>query len=198
MPNDWWRDAVIYQIYPRSFADSDGDGLGDLPGITSRLPYLRDLGVDALWLTPFYPSPQYDAGYDVADYLDVDPRFGSLSDADDLLAGAHRLGLKVIVDLVPNHPSSPPAWFRAALASEPGSPERARYLFRRGKGRGGAHPPNNWVSVFGGPAWTRVPDPSTGSGHGGGGDPHPFDPTPPHPHPRHPEGSSLFQDVVRL
>ena len=128
----WWRDAVVYQVYVRSFADSDGDGLGDLPGITSRLPYLRDLGVDALWITPFYPSPQHDAGYDVADYTDVDPLFGSLADADALLARAHDLGLQVIVDLVPNHTSSEHAWFQAALAAGPGSPERARYLFREG------------------------------------------------------------------
>ena len=130
----WWRDAVFYQVYVRSFADSDGDGLGDIPGITSRLRYLRDLGVDAVWITPFYPSPQHDAGYDVADYRDVDPRFGRLSDVDDLLARAHDLGLKVVVDLVPNHTSSEHAWFRQALAAGPGSPERARYLFRHGQG----------------------------------------------------------------
>src|SRR5690242_12424780 len=141
MTHPWWREAVFYQVYVRSFADSDGDGLGDLPGITVRLPYLRDLGVDALWLTPFYPSPQHDAGYDVADYGCVDPRFGSLSDADDLFATAHRLGLKVIVDLVPNHTASEHAWFQAALAAGPGSPERERYLFRPGKGRGGVKPP---------------------------------------------------------
>ena len=162
-PAPWWRDAVFYQVYVRSFADSDGDGLGDIPGITSRLRYLRDLGVDAVWITPFYPSPQHDAGYDVADYTDVDPRFGRLADVDDLLTRAHDLGLRVVVDLVPNHTSSEHAWFTAAMAAGPGSPERARYLFRKGKGRGGTQPPNNWESVFGGPAWTRV-DPSTGSG----------------------------------
>ena len=126
------------------------------PGITARLPYLRDLGVDALWLTPFYTSPQHDHGYDVADYRDVDPLFGTLADFDALLATAHELGLKVIVDLVPNHTSSEHAWFQAALAREPGSPERARYLFRDGRGPDGDEPPNNWQSVFGGPAWTRV------------------------------------------
>ncbi len=151
----WWRDAVFYQVYVRSFADSDGDGLGDLPGITSRLRYLRDLGIDAVWITPFYPSPQHDAGYDVADYTDVDPRFGRLGDADELLTRAHQLGLKIVVDLVPNHTSSEHAWFRAALAAGPGSAERARYLFRQGRGRGGTRPPNNWESVFGGPAWTQ-------------------------------------------
>ena len=142
----WWRHAVIYQIYPRSFADGNGDGIGDLPGITARLPYLRDLGVDAVWLSPFYTSPQADAGYDVADYRDVDPLFGTLADADALIARAHELGLKVIVDLVPNHSSDEHAWFQAALAAGPGSPERARYLFRDGQGEHGELPPNNWDS----------------------------------------------------
>jgi alpha-glucosidase len=157
--SEWWRSAVIYQVYPRSFADSDGDGLGDLPGITSRLTALSALGVDAVWLSPFYTSPQNDAGYDVADYCDVDPRFGALSDFDELVAEAHRLGLRVIVDLVPNHTSSQHEWFQEALRAPEGSPERARYLFRDGKGPGGALPPNNWDSVFGGPAWTRVDRP---------------------------------------
>jgi alpha-glucosidase len=152
----WWRRAVIYQIYPRSWADSDGDGVGDLRGITTRLPYLRDLGVDAVWLSPFYTSPQVDAGYDVADYRDIDPLFGTLGDADILLATAHDLGLKVIVDLVPNHSSDEHAWFRAALAAGPGSPERERYLFRDGRGHACDLPPNNWKSIFGGSAWTRV------------------------------------------
>ena len=154
----WWRDAVIYQIYPRSWADADGDGMGDLPGITSRLPHLAELGVDAVWLSPFYTSPQHDAGYDVADYRDVDPRFGSLSDADALIARAHELGLRVIVDIVPNHSSSDHPWFQEALAAEPGSPERARYMFREGKGDDGSQAPNNWISNFGGPAWTRLDD----------------------------------------
>ena len=152
----WWRSAVIYQIYPRSWADSDGDGVGDLPGITSRLPYLRDLGVDALWLSPFYPSPQADGGYDVADYRDVDPLFGTLADADAVLATVHNLGLKVIVDLVPNHSSDEHPWFRAALKAGPNSPERARYMFRDGRGSMGNQPPNNWQCVFGGSAWCRV------------------------------------------
>ena len=152
----WWRDAVIYQIYPRSWADSDGDGIGDLPGITARLPYLRDLGVDAVWLSPFYVSPMNDAGYDVADYRDIDPVFGTLADADALIAGAHDLGLKVLVDLVPNHSSSEHEWFKAALAGPPGGPERGRYIFREGKGPEGDEPPNNWPSVFGGDGWSRV------------------------------------------
>jgi alpha-glucosidase len=147
---------VIYQIYPRSWADGDGDGVGDLPGITSRLPYLRDLGVDAVWLSPFYTSPQTDAGYDVADYRDVDPLFGTLADADALVAAAHDLGLKVIVDLVPNHSSDEHPWFRAALDAGPDSPERERYLFRDGRGPNGDLPPNNWSCVFGGSAWSRV------------------------------------------
>jgi alpha-glucosidase len=152
----WWRDAVIYQIYPRSWADSDGDGMGDLPGITARLPHLAELGVDAVWLSPFYTSPQNDAGYDVADYCDVDPRFGTLADADALIERAHELGLRVMVDIVPNHSSSEHPWFQEALASEPGSAARKRYVFREGKGKNGEEPPNNWLSNFGGPAWERV------------------------------------------
>lgn len=154
----WWRDAVIYQIYPRSWADSNGDGLGDLPGITQRLDYLKDLGVDAVWLSPFYRSPMADAGYDVADYRDIDPIFGTLEDADALLARAKDLGLRVVVDLVPNHTSDEHAWFQAALAAAPGSPERDRYMFRDGTGPEGAEPPNNWQSVFYGDGWSQVPD----------------------------------------
>ncbi|WP_305789164.1 glycoside hydrolase family 13 protein [Symbioplanes lichenis] len=157
-PSEWWRSAVIYQIYPRSFADSNGDGMGDLPGITARLTDLRELGVDAVWLSPFYRSPQHDAGYDVADYRAVDPRFGDLGDADKMIAEAKSLGLRVLVDLVPNHTSSDHEWFRAALAAAPGSPERERYIFRDGKGPDGSEPPNNWRSVFGGPAWERLAD----------------------------------------
>jgi alpha-glucosidase len=155
----WWRDAVTYQVYVRSFADSDGDGVGDLPGVRSRLRYIRDLGVDAIWLTPFYPSPQADAGYDVADYRDVDPVFGTLDDFDALVRDAHELGLRVIVDLVPNHTSSEHPWFRAALAAAPGSRERARYIFRDGRGPGKDAPPTDWFSVMGGTAWERVTEP---------------------------------------
>ncbi|MGW0072461.1 alpha-amylase family glycosyl hydrolase, partial [Streptosporangium sandarakinum] len=154
----WWRDAVIYQVYVRSFADGNGDGVGDLLGVRSRLRYLADLGVDALWLTPFYTSPMADFGYDVADYRDVDPIFGSLADARALIEDAHRHGLRVIVDVVPNHTSDQHVWFQQALAAGPGSPERERYVFRRGRGENGELPPNDWESVFGGPAWTRVPD----------------------------------------
>jgi alpha-glucosidase len=194
----WWRDAVFYQVYVRSFADSDGDGLGDLPGITSRLRYLCDLGVDAVWITPFYPSPQHDAGYDVADYRSVDPRFGRLEDVDALLARAHDLGLRVVVDLVPNHTSSEHVWFRQALAAGPGSPERARYLFRKGRGPGGDRPPNNWESVFGGPAWTRVDDPTPGSGSRGEWYLHLFDRSQPDLDWRNPEVPAMFEEVLRF
>jgi alpha-glucosidase len=153
---EWWRTAVIYQIYPRSFADSNGDGTGDLPGITARLPHLQKLGVDAVWLSPFYPSPQRDGGYDVADYRDVDPQFGNLRNFDALVSRAHDLGIRVIVDLVPNHCSSDHPAFQAALASEPGSAERGLFHFRDGLGDTGDQPPNDWQSMFGGPAWTRV------------------------------------------
>jgi alpha-glucosidase len=157
----WWASAVVYQIYPRSFADANGDGMGDLRGVTARLPYLQRLGVDAVWLSPFYKSPQADAGYDVADYRMVDPLFGTLADFDTMLREAHGLGLKVIVDLVPNHTSDEHLWFRQALASPPGSAQRDRYIFRPGRekvpGSGdGKLAPNNWKSIFGGPAWSRV------------------------------------------
>ena len=151
----WWTEAAIYQVYVRSFADGNGDGIGDLLGVRSRLRYLADLGVDALWLTPFYLSPMADGGYDVADYRDVDPMFGRLSDADALVRDAHLHGLKVIVDIVPNHTSSRHVWFQEALISVPA---RDRYLFRTGKGEHGELPPNDWESIFGGPAWTRVED----------------------------------------
>jgi alpha-glucosidase len=156
---DWWRDAVIYQVYPRSFADGNGDGMGDLPGVTARLPYLRDLGVDAVWLSPFYASPQADAGYDVADYREVDPMFGDLNDADDLVRTAHALNLRVIVDLVPNHCSDQHEWFKQALREGTGSALRERFHFRAGKGLHGELPPNDWESIFGGPAWTRTTEP---------------------------------------
>ena len=158
--SEWWRSAVIYQIYPRSFADGIGDdGIGDLPGITRRLPALVELGVDAVWLSPFYTSPQKDAGYDVADYCDVDPLFGTLDDFTALERRTHELGMRLIVDLVPNHTSDQHAWFKAALASPEGSVERGHYMFRDGKGPNGDLPPNNWESVFGGPAWTRITNP---------------------------------------
>lgn len=155
---EWWRDAVIYQVYPRSFADSDGDGTGDLRGIVDRLDHIAALGVDALWVSPFYVSPMADGGYDVTDYRDVDPMFGTLADLEDLVDAAHGRGLRLIVDLVPNHTSSNHPWFLEALAAPPGSPARERYVFRDGKGPDGAEPPNNWTTVRGDRAWTRVAD----------------------------------------
>jgi alpha-glucosidase len=152
MTRSWWRGAVFYEIYVRSFADSNDDGVGDLPGITSRLEYVRDLGVDAIWLTPFYPSPQKDHGYDVADYLDVNPEYGTLEDFDRLVERAHDLRLKVLVDVVPNHTSDQHEWFKAALSSTD-NPFRARYHIVDAKPDGS--PPNNWESAFGGPAWTQ-------------------------------------------
>ena len=152
----WWRSSVIYQIYPRSFKDMSGDGIGDLPGITSGLNELAELDIDAVWLSPFFRSPQKDGGYDVADYCDVDPVFGTLDDFSDLVAKADSLGIKVIIDLVPNHCSSEHVLFQAALRASAGSSERDMFIFRDGKGINGEDPPNNWQSHFGGPAWTRV------------------------------------------
>lgn len=152
----WWETAVVYQVYIRSFADGNGDGVGDIQGMRSRLPYLARLGVDAIWINPWYPSPMADAGYDVADYRDIEPSYGTLDEAQTLISEAHALGIRVLLDIVPNHTSDQHAWFRAALAGEPGA--RQRYHFRPGRGADGSLPPNNWQSVFGGPAWTRVDD----------------------------------------
>ncbi len=163
-PPPWWRHAVIYQVYIRSFADGDGDGLGDIAGLRLRLPYLKDLGVDAIWINPWYPSPMADAGYDVSDYRDIDPRFGTLADAEALIGEAHALGLRVLLDIVPNHTSDQHPWFRAAVAAGPGSPERDRYYFRPGRGDKGAEPPNDWQSVFGGRAWSQVTEADGGPG----------------------------------
>jgi len=154
----WWRSAAIYQIYVRSFADSNGDGIGDLGGVRAKLPYVRDLGIDAIWFTPWYPSPMADGGYDVADYRDIDPQFGTLAEAEQLIEEAAALGLRVIVDIVPNHCSYRHRWFEEALAAKPGSPERRRFWFRPGSGAHGELPPNNWLSIFGGSAWTRTED----------------------------------------
>ena len=193
--DEWWRSAVIYQIYPRSFADSNGDGVGDLPGITSRLDALHELGIDAIWLSPFYTSPQKDAGYDVADYCDVDPLFGTLADFDEMLASAHGHGIRVIVDLVPNHSSDQHEWFTAALAAAEGSPERERYMFRDGLGAAGELPPNNWDSVFGGPAWTRV---TRADGSPGQWYLHLFDPSQPDLNWQNPWVREKFRDVLRF
>jgi alpha-glucosidase len=156
---NWWRGAVIYQVYPRSFADSNGDGTGDLAGVRARLPYLAELGVNALWFCPWYPSPMADGGYDVADYRDVEPVFGTLAEAEKLISEALALGIRTIIDVVPNHISAAHPWFREALAAGPGSPARERFWFRPGRGEHGELPPNNWPSQFGGPAWTRTTDP---------------------------------------
>lgn len=166
VPGDgaWWRNAVFYQVYVRSFADANGDGVGDLEGVRSRLGYLELLGVDALWLTPFFRSPMIDHGYDVSDPRAVDPLFGDLEAVDRLVADAHQRGLRVTIDLVPNHTSDRHEWFQAAITAGPSSPERARYVFRDGSGFGGSRPPNNWTSVFGGPAWTRLPPSESDAG----------------------------------
>ena len=155
---DWWKQAVVYQVYPRSFYDVNGDGIGDIRGVTARMDYLKKLGVDAIWLSPFYPSPLADGGYDVADYRNVDPRLGTLEDFDAMAEAAHEAGMKVVVDIVPNHTSTEHEWFRAALAAGPGSPERDRYVFRPGRGEHGELPPNGWRSTFGGPAWEPAGD----------------------------------------
>jgi len=154
----WWRDAAIYQVYPRSFRDSNGDGEGDLQGVIARIPYLADLGIDAIWLSPFYKSPNRDGGYDVADPRDVDPRFGTLADAKQLIEAAHERGIRFIADIVPNHFSSDHIWFQEALNSPKGSAARSRFHFYDGRGENGEVPPNNWISIFRGPAWTRTPD----------------------------------------
>ncbi|WP_102157876.1 glycoside hydrolase family 13 protein [Zhihengliuella halotolerans] len=192
--SSWWSDAVIYQVYPRSFADGNGDGMGDLIGVTERLNYLAELGVNAVWLSPFYTSPQADAGYDVADYRDVDPRFGTLDDFDEMLHEAHDLGLKIIVDLVPNHTSDEHEWFKSALIAAPGSIERDRYIFRDGKGENGEEPPNNWQSIFGGPAWTRVED----NGAPGQWYLHLFDTKQPDLNWENPEVRAEMEDVLRF
>jgi alpha-glucosidase len=155
----WWSRAVFYQVYPRSFADSDGDGVGDLDGVAARLDYLELLGVNAIWLNPVTVSPMADHGYDVSDPRDVDELFGGLEALERMVAAAHRRNIKVTMDLVPNHTSSQHPWFQAALGAGKASPQRERYIFRDGRGAAGDKPPNNWVSVFGGPAWTRVTEP---------------------------------------
>nr|WSZ95696.1 glycoside hydrolase family 13 protein [Streptomyces sp. NBC_00857] len=191
----WWQDAVIYQVYPRSFADGDGDGMGDLDGVRRRLPYLRELGVDAVWLSPFYASPQADAGYDVADYRAIDPMFGTLLDADALIRDAHELGLRIIVDLVPNHSSEEHEWFKRALREGPGSALRERYHFRPGKGADGELPPNDWESIFGGPAWTRTTDPD---GTPGDWYLHLFAPEQPDFNWDHPAVADEFRSILRF
>ena len=192
---EWWRSAVIYQIYPRSFADASGDGMGDLGGITKRLPELAELGIDAIWCSPFMRSPQKDAGYDVSDYRDIDPLFGTLADFDELVAKAKGHGIRIIVDLVPNHTSSEHTWFKAALAAGPGSPERERYMFRDGRGENGDLPPNNWESVFGDIAWTRVTE---ADGKPGQWYLHIFDSSQPDLNWQNPEVRDEFDSILRF
>jgi alpha-glucosidase len=193
--SDWWRDAVIYQVYIRSFADADGDGLGDIAGIRSRLRYLADLGVDAVWVNPWYPSPMADAGYDVADYRAVEPRFGTLADAEAMIREAHDVGLRVLLDIVPNHTSDRHAWFVEALEAGPGSPARERFLFRPGQGADGAEPPNAWQSVFGGSAWERVTE---ADGSPGEWYLHLFAPEQPDLNWEHPDVRADFEKTLRF
>ncbi|MCZ4102968.1 glycoside hydrolase family 13 protein [Streptomyces sp. SID13666] len=191
----WWRDAVVYQVYIRSFLDSTGDGVGDLAGVRVGLPYVRKLGVDGIWLSPFYPSPQHDHGYDVADYSAVDPLYGDLAEFDRLVADAHRLGLKVVIDVVPNHCSSAHPWFRAALADGPGGPARSRFHFADGRGEHGELPPNNWRAMFGGPAWSRVKETD---GSPGQWYLHLFTPEQPDLNWRDPRVGDHFEEVLRF
>lgn len=191
----WWRSAVIYEVYLRSFADGDGDGTGDLAGLRQRLPYLRDLGVDAIWITPWYVSPLADGGYDVADYRDIDPAFGTLADAEALIGEALALGIRTVIDVVPNHVSNRHPWFQAALAAGPGSPERDRFWFRPGRGEDGAEMPTRWRSDFQGTTWTRTVNP--------GGTPgewylHLFTPEQPDLNWSNPEVRAEFEDILRF
>src|SRR3984957_15858199 len=191
----WWEDAVVYQVYPRSFADSNGDGIGDLNGVRTRLSYLAELGVGAIWLTPFYPSPLADGGYDVSDYRAVDPLLGTMADFDGLVRDAAAHQIRVIVDLVPNQSSSEPPLFQAALAAGPGSRERDRFIFREGRGPDGGQPPNNWQSSFGGSAWTRVTE---ADGRPGQWYLHLYDTRQPDWNWNDKDVPALFEDVIRF
>ncbi|WP_089157785.1 glycoside hydrolase family 13 protein [Micromonospora sp. NBS 11-29] len=191
----WWRSAVIYQVYPRSFADGNGDGIGDVAGIRSRLDHLATLGVDAIWFSPWYPSPMADAGYDVSDYRDIDPVFGTLAEVEALIAEAHALGIRTIVDVVPNHCSDAHPWFQAALAGGPDAPERELFWFRTGRGPNGELPPTDWTGEFGGPTWTRTTDPD---GTPGDWYLHLFAPQQPDFNWDHPRVRAEFEDVLRF
>ena len=191
----WWRSAVIYQIYIRSFADGNGDGIGDLAGVRAHLPYLRDLGVDAIWFTPWYPSPLADGGYDVEDYFAIHPSFGNLDEAEALIREALELGIRTIIDIVPNHISDQHPWFKAALASPPGSPERDRFWFRPGRGDNGDEMPNHWVSNFQGNTWTRTTNPN---GTPGEWYLHLFTPEQPDLNWNNPDVRKLHEDVLRF
>ena len=192
---EWWRSAVIYQIYPRSFADGNGDGMGDLKGVTERLDSLVELGVDAIWFSPFMLSPQKDAGYDITDYKQIDPLFGNLEDFDKLVAAATAKGLRIIVDMVPNHSSDQNELFQKALKAAPGSPERDMYIFRDGKGLFKRKEPNNWPSVFGGASWTRIRE---ANGKKGQWYLHIFDSTQPDFNWRNPKVVAYFEDILRF
>ncbi len=194
-PRQWWRGDVTYQVYIRSFADSDANGLGDVNGIRTHLPYLADLGVDAIWINPWYPSPQADAGYDVADYRDIDPGLGTLGQAEAMIHEAHTLGLRVLLDVVPNHTSDEHPWFVAALKAGHGSPERELYHFRDGSGADGAEPPNNWQSVFGGSAWHRITE---ADGSPGQWYLHLFDTKQPDLNWENPRVRAEFEDILRF
>jgi len=192
---EWWRTAVIYQIYPRSFADGNGDGMGDLVGVTQRLDALAALGIDAIWFSPFFKSPQKDAGYDISDYRQIDPLFGTNEDFDALLKRAKELGIRIIVDIVPNHTSDQHAWFKAAMAAGKGSPERDYYHFVPGKGKNGELPPTNWQSIFGGPAWSRT---TNADGTLGDWYLHLFDSTQPDLNWANPAVADEFDDILRF
>ncbi|OIQ81021.1 oligo-1,6-glucosidase [mine drainage metagenome] len=191
----WWATAVVYEIYVRSFADSDGDGIGDIGGIRSRLDYLKQLGIDAIWVSPWYPSPQKDNGYDVTDYFEINPEYGTLAEAEMLISECHKIGLKLIIDIVPNHSSSEHVWFNEALSAAPGSAPRDRYLFRDGLGASGEIPPNNWQSIFGGPAWTRIVE---ADGTPGQWYCHLFSEQQPDFNWQNPEVRTYFENVVRF
>lgn len=191
----WWRHAVVYQVYVRSFADGDGDGIGDLAGARRRLTHVRELGADAIWITPWYPSDGADGGYDVADYRAIDPVLGTLADAEALVREARELGLRTILDVVPNHMATSHPWFREAVATGPGGAARDRFFFRPGRGADGAEPPNDWQSAFGGPAWTRVVEPD---GRPGEWYLHLFTPAQADLDWRHPAVRDEFEDVLRF
>ena len=195
MTNEWWREAVFYQIYPRSFSDSNGDGIGDLRGVLNRIDYLKDLGIDALWLSPFFPSPQVDAGYDVSDYRNVDPLFGTLEDFDELVHACHARNIKVTIDIVPNHCSNQHELFKAAVLAGPNSPERELFHFREGRGEHGEIAPSNWTSAFGGPSWTRITEPD---GTQGQWYYHLFDSSQPDFNWEHPEVIAEFENTFRF
>ncbi|WP_203704013.1 glycoside hydrolase family 13 protein [Asanoa iriomotensis] len=191
----WWRGAVIYQIYPRSFADGSGDGIGDIAGIRAHLDYLSSLGVDAVWLSPWFPSPMADAGYDVSDFRDIDPLFGTLAEAEAMIAEAHERGIKVIIDVVPNHCSDQHPWFQAALAGGPGAPERELFWFRPGRGRNGDEMPTDWRGEFKGTTWTRTTNPD---GTPGDWYLHLFTPEQPDFNWDHPKVRAEFESILRF